>query len=889
MVAAVLDALFLPVLVGVLVGYRAGRDPVQRDVLLVFVAMTVFFVRNLIRQLGGTLPALVDDLATTLLLAQPGLTLRLAGRLRPLPRWLWPSALAAYLAAVAVTFAVGTPPPLPAVLVRVGCLTATGVAAAVVLAGEARRRSGSPRARLRIAAVATATFAAAITISALPVVVPDIRAVAQAAGRAVGLVAALGYAAAFVPPAWLRRFWSATAVYTASQRLLLAPATDPPAEAWHRYARTVRDVCGADAAVVLLQAPGGEVVETACAGLPARLGTAHPATGLDRLLSAAQTVRIGGADPPPLAVRYAGRTGARFVRAVGLRLPHAGRGALLLVNRYRVLFIHDDVRLVAELAGQCGIEAERAGMLAERERLTAELAASVDALTAANQAKSDFLASMSHELRTPLNAIIGFSDLMKNEQPAGDRRSVPADWVDHILASGRHLLDLINDILDLAKVEAGRLELKPEPLDLPTLAAETTAALRPLAVAHGLQLAADLPAVRVQADRTRLRQILNNLLSNAIKFTPPGGRVTVTATAAGSDLLITVADTGIGIAAEDLSRVFDQFQQVGDPVAQRVGTGLGLALTRRLVEAHGGSVGVESELGRGSRFTVRLPAAGPGGPPDPVPAPVAAAAGRGGILVIEDDPSAARLLSTYLENAGYSVTVATDGETGLSAARRLLPDAILLDLVLPGIDGWEVLRRLKLDDSLRDIPVVITTMLDEHDVGLALGAVDYLVKPIDKDTLLTRLSRHGLLAGLPEGPVAVLVVDDDPATLKIVKASLAPRDVRVVTTTSGARGLRLAQEQRFNLIICDLLMPEIDGFTVIAGLADNPATRRIPVLVITAHELTEADKTRLNGKILGVIRKGDALQDGLLDWLALTIRGAPALAGSTRPDREAAR
>src|SRR6266496_1850137 len=228
MVAAVLDALFLPVLVGVLVGYRAGRDPVQRDVLLVFVAMTVFFVRNLIRQLGGTLPALVDDLATTLLLAQPGLTLRLAGRLRPLPRWLWPSALAAYLAAVAVTFAVGTPPPLPAVLVRVGCLTATGVAAAVVLAGEARRRSGSPRARLRIAAVATATFAAAITISALPVVVPD-------------------------------------------------------------------------------------------------------------------------------------------VRAVALRLPHAGRGALLLVNRYRVLFIHDDVRLVAELAGQCGIEAERAGMLAERE------------------------------------------------------------------------------------------------------------------------------------------------------------------------------------------------------------------------------------------------------------------------------------------------------------------------------------------------------------------------------------------------------------------------------------------------------------------------------------------------------------------------------------------
>jgi CheY-like chemotaxis protein len=253
--------------------------------------------------------------------------------------------------------------------------------------------------------------------------------------------------------------------------------------------------------------------------------------------------------------------------------------------------------------------------------------------------------------------------------------------------------------------------------------------------------------------------------------------------------------------------------------------------------------------------------------------------------VIEDDPSAARLLSTYLADAGYPATVASDGETGLSIARRRPPDAILLDLVLPGIDGWEVLRRLKLDDALKDIPVVITTVVDEHDVGLALGAVDYLVKPIDKHTLLARLGRHGLLSAGDDG-TAVLVIDDDPATLKIVEASLAQRDVRAVTTTSGADGLRLAQRGRFRLIICDLLMPEIDGFTVIAALADNPATRQVPVLVITAHELTEPDKARLSGKILGVIRKGEALQDGLLDWLALTRNPPAALAGATPPDRE---
>jgi signal transduction histidine kinase/CheY-like chemotaxis protein len=874
-ITSVIDLLFVPVLWRVLVANWRNRGPIQRDMLWIFCAMGVFFLRDLGRRTIGDLPEFPDDIASAVQFAQGVLTLRLLARLRAVPRWVSWGSLGSYLVSVVLFFSMSSPLSEAATVFVVATLAASGTAASVLLASDARRRTGSPRVRLLIAAVATATFALAIIANSIGRFDADAAATARSVARGVGLVAAMGFAAAFVPPRWLRRMWATSAAYTASQQLLWAHTSDDEDQTWLRYAQTVREISGGDAVLVLRQAPGSDVLERAGTGLRVEQDLVHSSGDLDRLLAHAQPIRVDPFTPqtPNLAVAFARRADARFVRAIPLRAPPDGRGAVILLSRYRSLFVDDDVTLVADLGTEAGLLAERSSVLAEHERLSARLAASVEALTAANQAKTEFLTNRSHELRTPLNAIIGFSDLMGREQAVGDRRTIPAQWIDHVHTSGRHLLDLINDLLDLAKVEAGRMEMKLEPLDLADVVASAVSSLRPLMIRKRLQLVSEVPPLIVSADRMRLRQILDNLLSNAIKFTPEGGRLTISGARTDGGVRLSVADTGIGIAREDQQRVFEEFQQVGGGAGHVAGTGLGLALTRRLAHAHGGTIELESELGRGSRFTVTLPGEDISATLRGLPAPREAdPSGRsGGILLIEDDPGAVRMLSTYLEAEGYRVGVATDGESGLDAARRELPDAIILDVLLPGMDGWEVLRHLKQDNRICDIPVVMVSVVDDEDVGLALGAVDYFVKPIDPDKLLTRLGRLSLYGrAAAEQPLRVLAIDDDPVTLATIEASLAAESIAVVGAASGTDGLRLAREARFDLVICDLLMPDIDGFTVISALDGDPATRHTPVLVITGHDLTDIDKARLNGKILGVLQKGEDLRDGLRHWLSKT-------------------
>jgi signal transduction histidine kinase/DNA-binding response OmpR family regulator len=864
--AWLIEALFVLVFLRTLVAYLARRDPLQRDVTLVFSAMAVLFVIALVRKFVPSAPVLFDTLASAMLLAQPFLTLRLAARLRRVPRWLSAAAFLGWVVSSALLVPYGAKLPPAGVLLVVSVFVVTELVASGYFLAEGARRSGAPRVRLYAAAAGTILFATAIAVAGSAAAHPSIASTIRLLSQTVALLSAVGYLLAFVPPAWLRTWWSGTTALSVARRLIDAPVTEPPEETWRRYAGLVARVSGADGVVVLMP-------EGAEAHAVARYGSAE-AQPVD--CSAAAIDRLTGRRQPIPVRELGGELGCvgagpaiRFVTAVPLATPGNGGGALILLYPYRVLFDEDDVRLLGELGTQAAILAERGTAREVQEKLAADLSTSVRALSAANQAKSDFLAAMSHELRTPLNAIIGFSELMRSEQPEGEYRRVPADWVEHIFVSGKHLLGLINDVLDLAKVEAGRVDLALEGLDLPAVVGETVASLRPLAEQKGLELRCGTVPPTVWADQSRLRQILNNLLSNAIKFTPEGGRVSVDAEQHGDQVAISVTDTGVGIALADQYRVFEEFQQVGDRMAREAGTGLGLALTRRLVEAHGGHVELWSRPGEGSRFTVYLPVSA-AAPLEPVVAP--AVPGQTTILVIEDDPGAQHLLRTYLQAAGYHVIAAVTGEQGLALARGIHPAAVLLDILLPGIDGWEVLRQLKSDPDLAGVPVFMATVIDEPEVGLAQGAADYFVKPVDRHRLLTRLAQQIVPAATKPKGARALAIDHDAEVLALIEAALRERGFEVIGTTSGREALRLAHTGPIDLIVSDLALTDLDGFALVKALSEDPKTRKIPVLVLSGGPNGQHPGSRTP---LGLRPGGDIIPDQLQQQLAGLARPAP--------------
>ncbi|MGH2457957.1 MAG: response regulator [Chloroflexota bacterium] len=512
--------------------------------------------------------------------------------------------------------------------------------------------------------------------------------------------------------------------------------------------------------------------------------------------------------------------------------------------------------------------------VAERRRLEEQVRGKNDELERASRLKSEFLANMSHELRTPLNAILGFTELLLDDTDGQFSPETRGSYLDTVHQSGTHLLALINDILDLAKIEAGRVDLQVERFAVPTLVDEVVTVVRPLALRKRIDVITDVAeAGELVADPGKTKQILYNLLANAIKFTPEHGKVTVTARARPGAVRLSVTDTGIGIATADQQRIFEEFQQVeSGPERRYEGTGLGLALTRRLVALHRGEIWVESTLGEGSRFHVVLPNALGPAPSTPEESPFAAEPiARDGeqplVLVVEDDPRAAHLLAYYLDQGGYRTAVAKDGDQAIHQARELQPRAILLDIFLPTLDGWDVLRALKRDDAVRDVPVIIVSMVDDAGTGHALGAVDYFVKPIERDALLKCLARLTRAARTAERDLRVLIVDDDLATLDLLTAMLTPEGFRTLRATGGADAIRLAARERPSVIVLDLVMPEINGFDVIDAVHRDPATREIPILAVTAKDLTPEDKAILTGRVAAVLQKGSSLEIDLLSWL----------------------
>lgn len=495
--------------------------------------------------------------------------------------------------------------------------------------------------------------------------------------------------------------------------------------------------------------------------------------------------------------------------------------------------------------------------------------------------KSEFLANMSHELRTPLTAIIGFSELLV-DKVMGEMSEEQAGCVENILTSGQHLLKLINDILDLSKIEAGRMELHPETFNLSTIIDFIRKTTAPLIEKKRQTLKIEkayLPDI--YADPGKIKQILLNLTGNAIKFTPDGGMITIGAGFKNNSFILSVEDTGIGIKEEDRDRVFQEFQQAeGSTSREYGGTGLGLTLTKRLTEMHGGRIELESEAGKGSTFTVYIPLrhekrpiareekvetrAEPSGMgeglrmlPGPETQPL--------ILVVEDDPKLSRLISVYLSQAGYRVETAMDGEEAVKKARELQPFAITLDIMLPKKDGWEVLQELKAIPETRDIPVTIVSMVENEELGFSLGAADYLVKPISREALLESLGKHTFTTKVTKGRIKVLVVDDDPKIVEFLTAVLKNEGFDVASATNGEEGLRMALEEFPDLIILDLMMPKVSGFDVIRELRKHPAGRDIPIFVCTAKDLSRDEKEKLLADVSKVFQKGGMPREELIE------------------------
>jgi len=552
-----------------------------------------------------------------------------------------------------------------------------------------------------------------------------------------------------------------------------------------------------------------------------------------------------------------------------------------LQSRYGTLFVMRSLKEENEL--RCALDRKSIGLeeltrTLEQKVLerTEELERSNRELERLNQIKSRFVSNTSHELRTPLNSILGFSDVLL-EKSFGPLNDSQERYVKNINAAGKHLLELINNVLDIAKIEAGKFEIVYETFHAADFLDEVTSIMMPLAEKKSIEISSQIESdiEFITADRVKIKQILYNLLSNAIKFTPEGGKVGIEVayddTAGYPEvqppprvelLKVSVWDTGVGIGPGDKERIFDEFEQADTTLSREYGgAGLGLALSKKLVELHGGTISVESSLGKGSTFSFTVPVTSPVEPVEPEEpeaiglsfpwmkeeAPL--------ILVVEDDLDTAELLTLHLTQSGYKVAHAYNGEEAIERARTMRPFAITLDVMLPKKDGWEVLQTLKSDPLTADIPIIIHSIIDNKELAFALGATDYLMKPLDKAALLTKLDELNISKGKVVLPSSILIIEEEEVITNSFKEIFEPQGYLIYTASEGKRGIDLAATLRPSLILMDFSLSDMLSFDVIQELKENPYTKNIPIFILTERDISVEDRMSLMGKIERIVRK----------------------------------
>ncbi len=540
-------------------------------------------------------------------------------------------------------------------------------------------------------------------------------------------------------------------------------------------------------------------------------------------------------------------------------------------------------RMVDEIArGQALLIRERDGLDAEVRRQTASLETTIAELNVAkeraeavNQQQNIFIATVSHELRTPLHHIRGFCQFLE-ESPLDEQQR---EDLAKIIAASHNLEQLINDILDYQRILRGGVTLELEEFPLRPLLDELAEATQVRAdeKEQTVVVEADADLGTVTLDKLRLRQILNNLLSNAVKFTGTGGSVRLIARRLGvldgERIELAVADTGQGMTPEQQSELFVPFKKLSDRRGNKDGTGLGLVISRGFCRRMGGDISYESEVGKGTTFTLRLPARlvddASGAPSPPATAPEIPvyqppAAGDRLVLVVDDDPNMRELMERYLGERGFRVESAASGEDGLQLAKQLRPTIITLDVLMPGMDGWETLAALKTNEQTAHIPVIMVSMIDNRSKGFALGVSDFLVKPLDWERLRVVLEKYSA----PAGDREVLIVDDDPAHRHMLRRMLEKADLTAGEAENGQQALdRLHREPLPRMILLDLMMPVLDGFEFVEAVGRNPAWQSVPILVVTAKDLDQQERDRLNGRVDRILRKGATTYESILEYV----------------------